>query len=124
MFQPGERYSAKTAADLSAKQYYMAKLDSSGNLVLAAAATDAIIGVIEDGGRLSGDNATVQMLNGTGTFKVKVGASNIAKDAYITSDASGSAVATTNAGDRVIGRAVRAATATSIMEYVKMNEKY
>lgn len=124
MFQPGDEGSFKTAADLSTKQYYITKLDSSGNLVLAAAATDAIIGVINDPGRLSGDTASVQFLNGSGTFKVKVGAVDIAKDAYITTNASGQAVATTNAGDRVIGRAIRAATALSVMEYIKLNEKY
>ncbi|MBS4040405.1 MAG: DUF2190 family protein [Flavobacteriales bacterium] len=121
MYQPGDEYSALTAADLSEKQYHVAKTDATGKLVLATAATDDIIGVINDGGRVAGDTATVQLINGSGTFKVKAGGT-IAKGAYLTTDASGQAVATTTAGNRVFGRAVRAAVAGDIVEYIKYNE--
>lgn len=123
-FTDGPRFSATTAADLSTKQYFLAKTDANGKLVLASAATDAIIGVIEDGGRKSGDTATVQLLNGQGTYLVSASGA-ISKDAYLTSDANGQAVATTTGGNRVFGRALTAASALGdIIEYVKLNEKY
>lgn len=123
MHQPGERISVLSAADLSAKRFYLVKTDASGNAVLAAAATDAILGVLDDGGRKSGDTVDVVAINGAGTFRVIAGGT-ITKDAYLTSDASGKAVATTTTGNRVFGRAVRAAVAGDIVEYVKNNEKY
>jgi hypothetical protein len=123
MFQPGEEVSLISASDLSDKQYYLCKTDSSGNAVLAAAATDAILGVINDGGRQSGDTVSVMSINGTGTFKVKAGGS-INKDAYLTATSDGTAIATTSSGNRVFGRAVRAASTNDIVEYVKYNEKY
>jgi hypothetical protein len=124
MYNPGEEYSAVSAADLSEKKGYLCKTDSSGNIVLAAAATDAILGVIADGGRQSGDTVSVMLINGTGTYKVVSGAS-FSKDAYLTTDGSGKAIGTTSSGNRVFGRAVRAATgADQVVEYVKYNEKY
>lgn len=123
MYQPGEEYSEITAADLSQKQYYIAKTDSNGKIVLASAATDDILGVVHDGGRVSGDTASVMLINGSGTFKVIAG-DTIAKGDYLTSDSNGKAIATTTTGNRVFGRAMRAATAGQIVEYKKHNEKY
>lgn len=124
MYQPGEEYSALSAADLSNKQYYISKLDASGKVVLATAATENLLGVIHDGGRVSGDTVSVQLINGTGTFKVVAGAT-FSAGAYLTTDSNGKAIATTTTGDRVFGRAVRACTnAGQIVEYVKYNEKY
>jgi hypothetical protein len=123
MYSPGEEYSEVTAADLSANMYYLVKTDTNNKLVLASAATDAILGVIHNGGRKSGDVASVMLINGCGTYKVIAGGT-IAKDAYLTSDANGKAVATTTTGNRVFGRAVRAAVAGDIVEYYKLNEKY
>ncbi|MFM9793309.1 hypothetical protein [Streptomyces turgidiscabies] len=122
-FQPGERFSAEAAVDLSAKQYHFVKLDSNGKLVLASAATDNILGVLANAPKL-GQIGDVVLLNGAGSFKVKTAAANIAKDAYITSDANGQAVATTTTGNRVAGRLPYASTASEIAEYIKHNEKY
>lgn len=121
-FQPGERYNAPAGQDFTGKRYTIVKLDSNGNVVQAAGATDPILGVI-DGEPVSGRTADVVLLNGAGTFKVKTSA-NIAKDAYITCDSNGLAVSTTSAGNRVIGRAVRASNSGDVIEYIKLNEKY
>lgn len=120
-YQPGDRYTAVAGADLSGKRYHIVKLNADGKVVLAAAATDAIIGVLDNEPK-EGVTAEVVTVNGQGTFRVKA-AGTIAKDAFITSDASGKAVATTTSGNRVIGRAIRAFVANEIGEYIKANEK-
>lgn len=121
--QPGERYSAPAGADLSTKRYHIVKLNSDGAVVLASAATDAILGVLDNSPKL-GQTADVVLLNGVGSFKVKSANAGVSKDAYITSDANGQAVATTTSGNRVIGRAVRTTSANEVIEYIKHNEKY
>jgi len=42
------KISLKAGADLSAKQYYFVKLNSSGNAVVCAAATDVPVGVLQN----------------------------------------------------------------------------
>lgn len=123
MFQPGDRYTAVAGADLTGKRYHIVKLDANGKVVLAAAATDALLGVLDNEPKLGGV-AEVLTINGQGTFKVKAANAAITKDAYITSDAAGKAVATTTAGNRVLGRAVRAFVANEVGEYIKANEKF
>ena len=122
-YQPGDRYTEVAGADLSTKRYHIVKLNSDGHVVLASAATDAIIGVLDNEPK-QGEVAEVVTVNGQGTFRVKAANATIAKDAFITSDANGKAVATTSTGNRVIGRAVRAFAANEIGEYIKSNEKY
>ena len=51
-------------ADLSAKQYYFVKLNSSGQAILCAAATDYPIGVLQNN-PISGAEATVVVAGGT-----------------------------------------------------------
>ena len=95
------------AADLSAKQFFIVKLDSSANgVALSAAATDVHIGVLQNT-PASGEAATVRFL---GTSKVVAGAA-ITKGAYVASDASGKAAATTADKDNAIGIALEAAAA-------------
>lgn len=120
-FRQGDYDSREAGADLTTKQHYLVTTDSNGKYVLASAATDAIRGVLANAPKL-GETADVANINGSGTFKVLAGGA-IAKDAFLTSDANGKAVATTTAGDRVFGRAVAAAAAGDIVEYVKHNEK-
>ena len=122
-YQPGDRYTAVAGADLTGKRYHIVKLNSAGEVVLASAATDAIIGVLDNEVK-QGGVAEVVLANGQGTFRVKAAATGIAKDAFLTGDANGQAVATTTTGNRVIGRAVRAFAASEIGEYIKLNEKY
>lgn len=121
-FVEGSYGSREAGADLSAKQYHVVKTDANGKVVLASAATDAIVGVIETPAK-SGETVSYAFINGGGTFKVVAGGT-IAKDAYLTSDANGQAVATTTAGNRVFGRAVTSAVAGDVVEYVKSNERY
>lgn len=121
-FQQGPRYSAAAAADFTGKRYTIVKTDSNGNVVSASAATDAILGVI-DNEPVSGRTADVVLINSEGTFKVKAGGT-IAKDAYLTSDSNGAAVATTTTGNRVFGRALTSAVSGDIVQYVRCNEKY
>lgn len=121
-FRQGDYDSREAGADLSTKQYYVVKTDANGKYILASAATDAIRGVLVNAPK-SGETADVANINGSGTFKVLAGGT-IAKDAFLTSDASGKAIATTTTGNRVFGRAVAAAVAGDIVEYVKSNEKY
>lgn len=101
-----------SAADLSANAGYIAKLDTSGNVVLAAAATDNIVGVIEDGAGASGTAVSYQFL---GTAKVKAGGT-ISIGAWVTADSAGKGVATTTDKDVVIGRALEAAVSGDIIE--------
>lgn len=46
--QPGFSSTFKAGADLSAKQFYFVKLDSSGNVVACAAVTDKPIGILQN----------------------------------------------------------------------------
>jgi hypothetical protein len=95
------------AADLSAKQFYIVKLDSSSNgIALSAAATDVHIGVLQNT-PASGEAATVRFL---GTSKVVAGAA-ITKGAYVAADSAGKAAATTTDKDNSIGVALEAAAA-------------
>lgn len=120
--QPGERYSAPAAADLSTKRYHLVKLDANGNVVLATSATDNILGVLDNSPK-AGQTADVVLVNGAGSFKVKLGGT-VAAGAFLTANADGEAIGTTTAGNRVIGRAVRAGVENEIAEYIKHNEKY
>ncbi|WP_156666213.1 hypothetical protein [Rhodococcus sp. HS-D2] len=120
--QPGERYSAPAAADLSTKRYHLVKLDANGEVVLATSATDNILGTLDNSPRL-GQTADVVLANGVGSFKVKLGA-NASAGAFLTANGDGEAIGTTTTGNRVIGRLVRAGVENEIAEYIKHNEKY
>lgn len=122
-FTPDANYSAKSAADLSTKKGYVVKLDANRKVVLSSAATDLHIGVLADGGRVSGDNCDIVLVNGPGTYKGIAGGT-IAKDAWLTSDANGKLVATTTSGDRLVGRAMHSAVANQQVEYLKNDSKY
>lgn len=117
--QDGGRITLAAGADLSAKQYYIVK-DSSGTAVLASAATDKILGVIENA-PVSGDTAVVVTRNKSGTFKVKAGGV-IAVGDKLTSDSAGKAVATTTGGDQVFGIARKVAADGDITEYLPVFE--
>jgi len=95
-------------ADLSAKKYYIVKLDSAGAVVLAAAATDAIVGVLQNKPQ-SGEAAVYAF---GGTTKVILGGT-VAVGAWVTSDGNGKGVATTTDGDVTIGRYIGTAAGAS-----------
>jgi len=75
-------------ADLSAKQYTFVKLNSSGEAVAAAAATDIPVGVLQNA-PTSGQEAEVLVVGGT---KIVAGAA-IAEGAQIGTSSAGKAVA-------------------------------
>jgi hypothetical protein len=126
----GNYISALAGADLHASAHLLAKLDSTGKAVLASAATDDIVGVIDEvqqaasGVSTSGGAVSIAAINGDGTGEVIAGGS-ISKGALLTSDGSGKAVTATQttAGSqptvRVFGRARTAANSGDLFEYEK-----
>jgi hypothetical protein len=82
-----------TAADLSAKQFYLGVVNSSGLLALASAAGQEVDGVIYDNGGTSG---RVTSLAVGGTVQVILGDTVTAGD-KLTTNASGKAVLATTA---------------------------
>lgn len=98
-------------ADLSAKRYYIVKLDTAGAIVLAAAATQNIVGVLQNKPQ-SGEAGIYRF---GGTTKVIAGGT-IAIGDWVTSDSAGKAVATTTDGDITIGRALESAVSGDIFE--------
>ena len=99
------------AADLSAKQFFIAKVDTSGNADLAALATNALIGVIQNKPQ-SGEGALIRF---GGTSKVKLGGT-VTAGAWCTSDTAGKGVATTTDKDTVIGRFLEAGVSGDVVE--------
>lgn len=82
------------AADLSALQYTFVKLNSSGQAVAAAAATDIPIGVLQNA-PTSGQEAEVLIVGGT---KIVAGAA-ISEGALIGTSSTGKAVALVSGTD-------------------------
>jgi len=117
VMQEGRTRTFKAGTDLSSSQYCFVKLDSTQNqVVLATAGTDKIIGVLQNA-PVSGDVATVGLLAGSGTYKVRASTS-IALNAYVTATTAGKAVTTTTAGHVVAGIALQAATAEN--DYIEV----
>ena len=95
-------------ADLSAAQYKFVKLNSSGQAVICAAATDVPIGVLQNA-PTSGQEAEVLIVGGT---KVVAGAAITLPNA-IGTDSSGKAVAlaTSDTTKYVVGSLITASAA-------------
>jgi hypothetical protein len=117
------------AADLSAKQFFGIKVDSTGKAALAAAG-EPCIGVLQNN-PTSGQVATVGFL---GTSKAKAGGSITAGD-QVTTDANGKIVAATKGrtntsdagaaadaliGSNVIGIALSGASTDDVFEIALM----
>ncbi len=100
------------ATSLAGKLHYLMKLHTDGTLVLAAAASDKIIGVLREEA-VVGDPATVQY---GGIGKVIAGGT-VAPGDLLTSDGSGKAIATTSTGNRIVGIALTAADANDIFSF-------
>jgi hypothetical protein len=104
----------KSAADYSTdeanQQYHFLELNSNGEVVRANAATDVLIGVLQNKPR-SGASATVGV---EGISKVKLGGTVAIGDA-ITSDSAGKGIATTTSGNTVAGRALAAGVSGDII---------
>ena len=92
--------------DLSAKQFYIVQMDSSGDMEVAEGATDLLLGVLQNKPE-SGQAGTYRF---EGTTKV-VASAAIAIGDWVTTTNAGKAVATTTDKDIVIGKALEAAAA-------------
>lgn len=92
--------------DLSAKQFYIVQLDSSGDVEVGEGATDLLVGVLQNTPE-SGQAARYRF---NGTSKV-IASAAIAIGALVTTNNAGKAVTTTTDKDVVIGRALEAAGA-------------
>jgi hypothetical protein len=111
--------SVSAAGDLSAKKYFIAQNDANGKLVLADAATKGLVGVIEDGGSAAGDPVSVRGPS-DGPGSVKLGGTitlSATLPIYLTTDASGNAIATTTGGNVVIGYALEGGSSGDIVKY-------
>ncbi len=103
-----ERSFVTGSSTLIAKQYYIVKQHTDGTLILAAAGADKIVGVLQNKPAV-GAAALVRFL---GTTKV-VSGGTISVGAWVTSDGSGKAVATTSDHDVVLGKFLGSAAASS-----------
>jgi hypothetical protein len=108
--------SLKAAADLRTNQYNFVKLDANGNVVLASAAGEKVLGVLQNKPN-TGETAVVRVI---GVSKVVASAAIAAGD-YIATTAAGLgktasrlAQATGNASN-VIGMALRAAGGANVI---------
>jgi hypothetical protein len=95
-----------TDADLSSAENLLVKFDS-GDLVLATAVTDNVVGIVIRGndGSTTADFASVAI---SGCYKVKAGGA-ITAGALLTATTGGEAIATTTAEDNVFAIALDAA---------------
>lgn len=134
-YQEGDRLNFPSGSDFtnsgvqSTPTYQIVKFGSSataGQIVPASASTDMFLGVIKNvptstNSPFSGPYQTVAEIharNAQGAFKVQAGGS-FSVNAYLTSDSSGHAIATTTPGDQVIGIALQASTGSGqIVEYL------
>jgi hypothetical protein len=117
------RRSFKAGADLSAKQFYIVKVNGTTDesIIAATDATTGIhLGVLQNAPK-SGDTASVLLRNANGTGKVVVGTGGCAIGDALTSGATtdaGKAIVTTTGNDQVLGFALHAASAGDIVEFV------
>lgn len=95
---------------------------ASGEIVVGAAATDDLIGVTLDAVS-AGNVGSVKLRSGAGTVKVIAGGT-VAIGDRVTSDAAGAAVATTTAGDEVVGVALEAAVSGDVFEVSMDSSRY
>ena len=84
---------------------------AANSVTKASAATETLVGVTHNTAATAGLMADVVM---AGTPMVKAGAA-ITKGSYVTTDASGQAVASTAGTDRVIGMALEGASAGDLI---------
>lgn len=87
---------------------------SSGEVVVATAATDKIIGVTMSA-CAAGETVSVRLRSSTGTMKVKAGGT-IAIGDRLTSNGSGQLIATTTAANEVVGVAIEAGASGDFVE--------
>lgn len=94
---------------------------TAGLLVVAAAATDKIIGVVEAKAYLT-KLADVHLRSAAGTISIVAGGTIAVGDA-VTSNASGVGITTTTGADQIIGYALEAATVGKTVELMPSTAK-
>lgn len=97
---------------------------TSGLLVVASAATDKILGVV-DAKAYIGKVADVHLRSAAGTISIVVGAGGaVAANDAVTSDASGLGITTTSSGNQIIGYAVEAGAVGAVCELLPSTAKF
>lgn len=110
-FTTGNRISRKATADLTASQYCAVKLDSNSQAVLATAATDQVIGFLQNA-PVAKDTADIAVRNGSGTVKAKAGAA-FAVGVKLMIDSTGRVITAATTGNEIVGIAFEASTAAN-----------
>ena len=103
-----ERSFVTGASTLIAKQYYAVKQHTDGTLILAAAGTDKIVGILQNKPAV-GAAALVRFL---GTSKA-ISGGTISVGAWVTATTDGTLIATTTDKDVVVGKYLGSAAAAS-----------
>lgn len=103
-----ERSFVTGSASLATKQYYAVKQHTDGTLIIGAAATDKIVGILQNKPAV-GAAALVRFL---GTSKAVAGGT-ITVGAWVTCKSDGTVIATTTDKDVVIGKYLGTASAAS-----------
>lgn len=102
--------------------FTIVKTNAAGQLENATAATDLSLGTIHAAVK-AGRQIDVRLRNAAGTAQVKC-AGVVAKDAPLTSDANGLAVAAAVAGNQVVGYALEAGVANKVIEFLPTTAKF
>lgn len=113
MSQQNEGSAKGYVATAALLEGYAVKI-ASGQVVVATAATDKIIGVTQ-GKYAIGETASIKLRNGNGTVKVKLGGT-VAVGDRLTSAADGRLITTTTAANEVVGVALEAGVANDFIE--------
>lgn len=101
---PGTTFSLLAGESLAAKQYYLVKMASTaGEVIVAAAATDDILGVLQN----DPADGEVALIGIGGVLKV-AGEASVSVGDWVTSSTTGRAKTTTTDGDVVLGHAIDA----------------
>lgn len=95
---------------------------SSGNIVVATAATDKIIGTIATDND-AGQDAHVRLRSAEGTA-IGLAGGTIAVGDRVTATTDGTLIATTTAADEVVGMAIEAAASGAEFEFMPALNKY
>lgn len=119
--QPGGHINRPAGADLSAKQYYVVKLNTDGEAILSAAGSDAHVGVLQN---KPVENQTADILghHSNDTGKVKLGGNVTTRMAKLTATSDGTAVVTTTEDDVVFGLALELGSTGNFIEYMPVYE--
>lgn len=116
----------KAGADLSAKQFYLVKLDSSGDVVLTSVVNEDCIGILQNK-PASGERALVAQLSAGGISKLVVDGNsvNISIGDNVAASATGTGVkdASPTTDDVIIGQALEAAAADGLTIAVLLNRR-